>query len=283
MSLQLSPSELECIKTISRLAATMGIPVLVVGASARELVFNGPHDIRPHRSTKDWDFGIRVENWNVFRQFKEALLATGSFSSEYDSEHRLIHKESGMKVDLVPFGGIESNGRIQWPQTKFEMNVVGFSDAYDHATEVELDEGLRLRVATTPLLAALKLLAFADRKDETDRDIEDLWHFMEHYIDTGQSGRLWEEPTTSQIGEGFEWTCGSALLLGYDMARACRPETMSRLRPVIASLLDPYSPYVATLVGYHESQEAEEAKRQQIGKNFLWLQRGIELAAQKAG
>lgn len=282
MNPQLPPSDLECIRTISRLAAQMEIPILVVGAGARELIFNAPHGIRPHRSTKDWDFGLRVATWDMFRNFKAALLSRGSFRPEYDSEHRLIHKASGVKIDLVPFGGIETDGRIQWPRSHSLMDVIAFSDAYDHATEVELDEGLRVRVATTPLLAALKLLAFADRKNETDRDIKDLWHLMEHYIDAGQSGRLWEEPIISSIGEDFEWTCASAFTLGYDMACVCRPETVSRLMPTIAGLIDPYSPYVASLVGYHESQQAEEMKRQKIGKSFLCLQRGIELAAQKS-
>jgi hypothetical protein len=86
-----------------------------------------------------------------------------------------------MMVDLIPFGGLEVNGHIEWPQSKSEMNVIGFSDAYDHCMEVTLGDKLCLKVAPPPVLVALKLLAFADRKDRTDRDVQDLWHFISNY------------------------------------------------------------------------------------------------------
>lgn len=278
MKHDLNKSELECLRIISRVAGDLGVPIMVVGATARQLVFNSPHGIRPYRSTMDWDFGVRVPSWEAFGQFPMALLDTNAFRPDL-REHRLIYAATDMPVDLVPFGGLEADGRIQWPVSQSEMDVIGFSDAYAHCVKVELGPALLMSVVTTPLLVALKLLAFADRKDDTDRDITDLWHFMGHYIDAGQSARLWEEPLVSAIGEDFEWASASAFMLGYDVARACRRETLERLTPIIPELIDPYSPYIAPLIGHCESQRAEEAKRRQISRSFLGLRKGFELAA----
>jgi predicted nucleotidyltransferase len=278
MSQPLSQHELECIGAISRLAEDMGIPILVVGASARELAFNSPFNIAPHRSTKDWDFGIRVESWDVYTRFRDALLKMGSFHLDPVRENRLVYT-TGMMVDLIPFGGLEVNGHIEWPQSKSEMNVIGFSDAYDHCMEVQLSDNLRIRVALPPVLAALKFLTFADRKDRTDRDIHDLWNFISNYRYAIQETRLWNEPFVSARGDDFDWSCAGAFLLGYDVASACCLETVERLTPIIAMFVDPYSRYITPLIGSYSSSD-EQKKREDIAKNFDWLKKGIELAVQ---
>jgi len=269
MAYDLTDKELKCLRTIKQLADATGVPIVVVGAMARRLVFDLPHGIRPHRLTQDWDFGVRVPSWDVFSQLRSALLSTKTFQLDAAREHRLIHTATGIKVDLVPFGGLESGGHILWPQSKSEMNVIGFDEAYVNSIEIELEEGLPLKVATAPLQVALKLLAFADRRDETDRDLTDLWHFMRNYMLGGDSSRLWEDPIGTHIDDTFDFTHVSPFLLGYDVACACSPATVERLIQVIALLVDPYSKYVGVLIGHSYSQSEEEVKRQEVSQSFL--------------
>jgi predicted nucleotidyltransferase len=282
MSRQLSKAELECIGTVSRLAEKLAIPIFVIGASASELAFNSPHGIPPHRSTRDWDFGVQVESWAAFTKFKEALLGTGQFRADAIREHRLLNI-AGIPIDLVPFGGLEIDGQIRWPGSGSMMDVIGFSDACEHCAKVDVAANLRLNVALPPLLAALKLLAFADRKDTTDRDILDVWHLMTHYLEAGESHRIWEEPIASALGEEYDWRNASACVLGYDVARDCRPATVARLLPIVATLSDPFSRYVGPLIRPLLSQEEEMKNREEVAERFGWLKRGVEIGARSRG
>jgi predicted nucleotidyltransferase len=177
----------------------------------------------------------------------------------------------------VPFGGLENDGRIRWPDSALEMNVFGFSDALLNAIQLDLAPDVQLPVATIPLLVALKFFAFADRKNETDRDLTDLWHVMQRYVLDGREGELFEEPLSVIIDEHFDWEYARPLLLGYDVGRACRPAMVERLLPILGELIDPYSGNIHQLISGYSSAEQEEAERQRVSTSFLWLMKGLQL------
>lgn len=62
---------------------------------------------------------------------------------------RLVH-ESGLLIDLVPFGDLEEvSGQISWPPDfSIVMSTVGFREAYDHSIEVRITDDLIVRVAS---------------------------------------------------------------------------------------------------------------------------------------
>src|ERR1035437_7752778 len=113
--------------------------------------------------------------------------------------HALIHQATNLPIDLVPFGGLETQGVIRWPNDHVEMVVTGFDDANDHAMEIEVAPDLRVRVVTVPLLTALKLFAFADRGGELIKDLDDLLFIMEHYSTTTGLDRLNEPPLDALV------------------------------------------------------------------------------------
>lgn len=201
---QLSNSELECLRSVRRAADELGIPIIAVGANARRLVFDSPTRIPIHRITTDWDFGVRVPNWTVFHQLRTKLIDQSDSFTQGPYEHRLVHKATAINIDLVPFGGLENEGEIKWPGSDLKMNVFGFADAYENAVELELAQGFRLAVATIPLLVALKFFAFADRWQETDRDLLDVWHVMRHYLSGEREAELFDEPLSSIVTEDFD-------------------------------------------------------------------------------
>src|SRR5262249_32301363 len=161
--------------------------------------------------------GIRAADWGLIHQLRKKLQAEPFNFQGGQREHELVHKASHLRVDLVPFGGLEKDGHIQWPDTEFEMNVVGYSDAHDNAVQIELAPDLRLPVATLPALVAMKILTVADR--DTDRDLPDVLHVSQNYVIDGREGEFFEEPLSSLIDEAFDWQHAGALLLGYDMKR----------------------------------------------------------------
>lgn len=86
-------------------------------------------------------------------------------------------------VDLVPFGGVESDGNvIRWPPDgDFVMNVVGFQEAYDNAAQVLVNDALMVRVVSPVGLLLLKLAAWKDRHDtQPGRDAADIAYLLHH-------------------------------------------------------------------------------------------------------
>lgn len=175
---QLTESELKCLRSVCRAADELGVPIFVVGANARRFVFDSPNQIPIHRITTDWDFGVRVPNWMVFGRLRTKLIAQSDAFSPSQQEYRLIHNATGIRIDLVPFGGLENEGQIQWPDSTATMNVFRFSDAYEKANQLPLAPDLRMSFAKIEHLVALKFFAFSDRREETDRDLSDVWHIM---------------------------------------------------------------------------------------------------------
>src|SRR5579862_3685011 len=153
---RISEPEQDALRDLLAAAALAGLPLVAVVASARELVFDREYGIRPHRTTTDWDFGIRV-GWPAFFALRAEAAAGGLFSPAAAREHRLVHVASSVSIDLIPFGELERDGRITWPTTGHDMDVTGYRDAYETAPVLHIAPGLRLRVATVPHLVALKV------------------------------------------------------------------------------------------------------------------------------
>jgi predicted nucleotidyltransferase len=274
----LSEAEIDCLRSLLKAAAELDVPIIAVGATARWLVFNLPNGIPLHRTTTDWDFGVRVADWTVFQKLRQRLLEQPDPFSEGRHQHELNHKASGIRMDLLPFGGLENDGRIRWPDTAFEMTVFGFSDALANAIQVELSPDLRLPVASVPLLVALKFFAFADRKSVTDRDLSDLWHVIQNYVVTGRESELFDPPLSAVVDEQFDWGHAGSLLLGYDVGRASRAITAEQLIPILQGLTDPYAKDIAPLISRRWSAEDEESERQRVSASFFWLLKGLQAA-----
>jgi predicted nucleotidyltransferase len=131
---------------------------------------------------------------------------------------RLVH-ESGLLIDLVPFGDLEEvSGQISWPPDfSIVMSTVGFREAYDHSIEVRITDDLIVRVASLPGLALMKIVAWDDRRFE--RDAQDLGQIMRHYLDAGNQDRVYSEQGDcfDLLNEEFDYEKASARILGRDI------------------------------------------------------------------
>ncbi|HYP66889.1 MAG TPA: hypothetical protein VEP67_01405, partial [Thiobacillaceae bacterium] len=147
-------------------AATLGIPVFMTGAMARDLILAHGYGIDTGRRTEDVDWAMVVEGWAQFDALKHHLLATNRFA-ESGSPHRLRYQTDWV-VDLIPFGGVESRpGYIAWPSDHATvMRVLGFREAFAHTITVRLPGPVEVQVVSPAGLAILKLLAWEDRRHE---------------------------------------------------------------------------------------------------------------------
>jgi len=170
-------------RTLSVVSARLTIPFLVVGASARDLIFYHSHGLRIQRATTDVDFGIQVSSWDFFELVKKELIAEGFSGTK--SSHRLIRGDI-YPIDIIPFGKISNaDMNIEWPPNGDNvMSVLGFQEAYDNSNMIRISQepDVFIPVATPAGLALMKLVAWRDRNRALrKKDGLDLRYIFESY------------------------------------------------------------------------------------------------------
>jgi predicted nucleotidyltransferase len=185
------------------------------------------YGLRPGRATRDIDFGIGVGSWDEFHRLKERMIATGEFAGDPKAQQRLVYTDGAggfsIPVDLVPFRGVAStDGTIAWPPSRdVVLNVAGFEEPWASSLLVAIGEGLTVRVASVPGLALLKLIAWADRHAQNNKDAADLYRLLTTYADAGNIDRLYDEEPALLEAVEFDMELAGAELLGRDVARIC--------------------------------------------------------------
>jgi predicted nucleotidyltransferase len=224
LSGKLPPDIVETLRMVINPADALGIPTLVVGAAARDLVLEYHYGLGSQRATRDIDFGIAVDSWEKFDRLIEALVASGNFKRAVNVAHRLIVINPGVVVDIIPFGDVESPaGHIAWPPDQaIIMSTHGFKEAYQSALTLRLASGLESRVVSPAGLALLKLIAWLDRYEQ--RDAQDLAFVMSNYLDAGNKDRLYTEHV-DLIDEDFDYILTGVRLLGRDIGSMVGEQT----------------------------------------------------------
>ena len=242
----ISPDVVAMLRDLDSAASLRRVPYLLVGAAARVLLCDEVLSI-DGRATKDWDFGVRVEDWPQFDALREALLAT-SFRPD-PAEHRLRHV-SGLRVDLVPFGGPEGADRcVEWPRSRFRMDVTGFREADEDGREIELADGLSVRVVTLRGLLVLKAIAYEDRRGHgIEHDLGDLDFILRHADRLLEESRVFDLAGDALRAGRLEYVDAAAYCLGRDVGRGFGHRAVTKaLETVAARLEDPDSSEVRRL------------------------------------
>jgi predicted nucleotidyltransferase len=178
------PSTIRVLRAVDYVASAVNRPFFVAGATARDLMLVNVYGLRPGRATRDIDFGIAVESWDEFQGLKDRMIATGQFAGDSKAQQRLVYTDRAagfsIPVDLIPFRGVASaNQMIAWPPSRdVVLNVAGFEEAWASSLPVAFEEGLTVRVASVPGLTLLKLIAWADRGAQNNKDAADLYRLL---------------------------------------------------------------------------------------------------------
>lgn len=226
ISNKITPEILAVLEPIAEIIADNNLDCFVVGATARDIIFNYCYDIPARQATHDIDWGIRVSNWNEYKKLKSLLIKTGLFNED-QNQHRLIHK-SKIPVDLIPFGTIAKKDKISWPpEYETEMNILGYSEAYQNAVEIIIKNRpkLSLKFASATGIALLKIISWADNPELRRKDAEDLFYIIKWYLDLDNYDRLVNEHEDILETDNFETINASARLLGRDIAKIINHKT----------------------------------------------------------
>ena len=238
----LDPITSKVLLVIDELLRSAGIPYMLVGATARDLLLYHVCGFPVTRATNDLDFAILVDSWEQFVTVKRLLAASPGFVDKEREIQRLYYTPSNTtfetKIDIIPFGKLETVERkIEWPpDADVVMNVAAFADVFASSVLVQVGPEVSISVASLPGIVVLKLFAWLDRKD--DRDVADLLRLMETYTDAGNEHRLFEEESEELERVSFDTTLAGAYLLGKDANRITDQKTRKQLSDVLSGRTD---------------------------------------------
>jgi predicted nucleotidyltransferase len=225
---KIDPIKIECLHALQAEADKLGLEILLVGATARDIFFAGG------RRTEDVDIGLVVGDWSAYEKLKQQLIESGAFKPDSKKIHRMLFTGQ-LKVDIIPFDGIETaDSKIIWPDDTGSMNVAGFKDVYSHALAVDLDEGRAIHIASIPGIAILKIIAWNDRHNEfPTKDVDDLALILNNYANAGNFDRLYEDFSAFITAVDGDLELAGARLLGHDMAAIMSEQTNKAVREIL--------------------------------------------------
>lgn len=236
LSGKIDPVLVDILRIINQEAASRGMLFFVVGATARDIVFNHCHAVRTYRQTRDLDIGVDVARWDELRQLSDALISTGKFAADREP-YRLFYGR--FPVDIVPYGGVSpDNQTISWPPDhQMVMSIMGFQEAYDYGITVRLsdDPVLDVKVPTIPGMVMMKLISWNDRYPARPKDAEDLLFLMNNYAEAGNLDRLYDDEVELLQSEDFDQTLAGIRLLGRDLASVTTEATGEVIRTILAT------------------------------------------------
>jgi len=236
LSGKIDPTTIEFYEAIATVAASLNIPFFVVGAAARDMIFEHGFGVTPRRATTDIDLGVKVSDWNQYKKLRKGLIETGDFTPS-EQPQRLSYYKDKLLVDIVPFGLLEDDKNIiTWPPERdVKMSTLGFEEAFNYSQVVRLmtNPNLEIAFATPAGLAIMKIVSWNERYPERGRDAIDLEILMRNYIEAGNSQRLYNEDADLLNEEDFDYEIASARLLGRDIAKIAKPETRSALLAIL--------------------------------------------------
>jgi predicted nucleotidyltransferase len=185
--LPFSVEQLEALHTLRSLCYPH-IPFVLVGASAI-------HCHRPTpRGTRDLDVTLAVSLGELPAGLQRA--------PGWRRHHRHAHEWIGpgdVSVDLVPAGpSLLAQGHLLWPGG-YRMNLAGFERAFAQARPMTLTPTLTVDVASLAAIALLKMVAFLDRPDVRERDLEDLAYLLHDYVPEDDERRWSDELLALQL------------------------------------------------------------------------------------
>jgi predicted nucleotidyltransferase len=222
-------------------AAAAGLPFLIAGAMARDLLLVHAHDIPSQRATEDVDLACFVQDWGEFEALRNELLSGGEFAEVPRKGIHALRFRRSLEVDILPFGGVERDDRtvVLPPDNAFEISMFGFREALDSSVTVLLPDDAKVQVVSLPALAVLKLSAWTERRLRAPgRDAYDLLFVIRNYSYAEQYGHLHDQnPYLTDSPADFE--AGGAWLLGRDMASLVDTAGHERLATIIANETDP--------------------------------------------
>ncbi len=204
--------------------------LVLIGASAL-----GFHLEMRWRKTNDLDVAVAVEVDDIER----AMTSLPGWRRYGGREHEW-HSPQGVKVDVLPFSdALRKAGKVVWPRSGHEMNLVGMRLAFDKCREMDIGPNARIRVPEVASLVCLKMIAYLDRPNERERDLEDIAYVLVDYPEPDDERRFDDEV----IAAGVEADLAGPFVLGKEVPRIVDATEIVLVQQFIAKVRDEDDPH----------------------------------------
>ena len=262
---------------IQRVASALNIPLLIVGATARDIILIHGYNATIERGTRDVDFGLEVQSWEHYQKLRDALIQSG-FTAHPMKIHQLNTTYSDgqpWEIDLIPFGGVsDAEGQITWPpEHAFQMSVLGFDEVYKHAWDVLLNSepAIRVKVASPAGILLLKLIAWTERgREYQGKDAIDIYYVIKHY---GKIPDVFEALYEREYMDlqDYDDMKASAMMLADEVAAMAHGDTLNYIRQTLLNnegVLERLKTDIAkfTRAGFEEAETLIELIKEQLNE-----------------
>ena len=208
----LTKAQIDDLAQLHAVAEHFAAEVVIIGASAL-LCF-----VDLHRFTSDVDLVVALD-LEGFAAFSGELNQLG-WTQGPDREHRW-RGSSGSMIDLLPAGpNLLAAKRIVWPGSRLEMSLAGFDHVFTHSVAFSFTKDVQFKVAPPPVIALLKMAAYAEDQLRRRKDLMDLRSLFRHY--EASSDRIFGDDIFAAELKDIEYA--NALLLGSDVGAIATDE-----------------------------------------------------------
>ena len=230
----------ELLKELSNYFISIDSEYYVIGATARDIILSGIYNQTPGRKTYDLDIAIAIPDWNKFDEISQGIENIDGFQKSTKQKQRFIYQKIYM-LDVVPFGEIaKEDNNIYWPpEETHAMSVIGFSEIARQTLKIEVDNSFTIYVATLPGIFILKLVAWRDRKLETNKDADDIAFIISNYLEINELRAATENYDIYEV-DGFSTFISGGTLLGRDAREILKtnPEILTEFIGILRAELD---------------------------------------------
>jgi predicted nucleotidyltransferase len=232
------PVFLETIQILKEITNRLNVPFILIGASARDIIFEHLNGIKAPRITMDIDIAVEIATWDSFDNIKHNLLNKYDFS-ETDQLQRFKYKN--FLLDIVPYGRIAENGRIIWRENLNSMSIAGFSEIYVTAQSVSVNTypSIEFKIPTLEGLAILKFLSWNDAYPVRPKDAEDILFMLKNYERTLDTNEIFEKYPDIIEKAGFDLTQAGLIILGSRIKEICGKTTFQTIKDILEKETDP--------------------------------------------
>jgi len=208
--------------------------MMLVGAGARLLIFD--QKFGEGRATTDLDVAVSIDSWEIYDKLHESLTTGDSQRFKpTNNTHRLVHIETNVSLDIVPFGKIGGPAQeIIFPDSGNTMNILGFSEALAHSQKIVILDELEVSIINIPAFIVLKLFAWGDRRERTNKDLEDIEFVLLKYKD---NERVYSELIDEISDEVVDFLDADIYLLGQDICKLFQHSTLRKVNSILSDLI----------------------------------------------
>lgn len=247
--------EILCI--LDEVASKAETPFLLIGAMARDFLFEYYFDIQAPRATLDVDIGIKVRDWKTYNELLAELLKL-KYVKKTNLEHRIEYKS--VLIDIVPFGNIMSkeNGLVVWQFDKdVTLNVLVFQSVLDSSIEICVQNSppLIIKLPSIPGLLALKLISWYHAYPNRSKDAKDIKFILNNYEFTIDDEELFSHEDILKK-EKFDTKYAAIRVMGREIRRMLDDNEFEYLKTILTEEFnEEYSKLVFHMMDRNDNYE----------------------------